>query len=359
MLLRLIILGTVLLSAAANVAHACAAAPPRGAHVEIADESAIIIWDAANHRQHFIRRAVFTTSVEDFGFLVPTPTRPTLADAPDAAFDQLAKITAPPVLTKVVYKPSAGIGCGASAPMTASPAGNIHILEQTRVAGYDAAVLAADDPDALNRWLGEHGYESRPTLSAWLAPYIKDGWTITAFKIAKGETNIPGVAAAAVHMTFQTDRPFFPYREPEDQRATTQAQRSRRLLRVFFIGDGRFAGSRDDGNAWPGKTIWANAMREDDREQLFRSLSLGPQTAAPLWLTEFEDHSSPRPGTADVYFEPSPDRTPTERPPAIHYEYHMSWADTIFWSFVTVLIMSAAFLTVHRMLLIMRWVIRV
>src|SRR4051794_39286311 len=74
-------------------ATACAPAPPHNVPVAIASESAIIVWDEKSHTQHFIRRASFATQAKDFGFLVPTPTRPTLAEADDAAFEELAKLT--------------------------------------------------------------------------------------------------------------------------------------------------------------------------------------------------------------------------------------------------------------------------
>jgi hypothetical protein len=305
----------------ATVAWPCAPAPPVGGHVEIADESAIMLWDATNHTQHFIRRANFKTTVKDFGFLVPTPSRPTLAAAPDSIFDELAKLTAPRVVRKVRWDPVAGIGCvaGAGRMMTASPTAEVHVLEHTRVAGYDAAVLAAKDPDALNRWLGEHGYESRPALTAWLAAYTKTGWNITAFKIAKDENGAPGVATSALRMTFQTDRPFFPYREPDDQRAASAGTTTRRLLRVYLIADGRFAGTLDHGGNWPGATVWAKPLADEDQAKIARELRL-PLEGRTSWLTEFEDTSSPRPGTDDLFFSRTADQTQTERAPIVFYD---------------------------------------
>src|SRR4051794_2669758 len=79
-------------------ARGCAAAWRRGEKVRVASESAIIVWDAAGKTQHFIRRARFETKARDFGFLVPTPTRPELAEASDGAFDLLERLTRP--LTK-------------------------------------------------------------------------------------------------------------------------------------------------------------------------------------------------------------------------------------------------------------------
>lgn len=69
----------------AGVAWACGTASPPAVPVAVADESAIIVWDAATETQHFVRRASFRTDAEDFGFLVPTPSRPRLAEADDAA----------------------------------------------------------------------------------------------------------------------------------------------------------------------------------------------------------------------------------------------------------------------------------
>ena len=138
------------------------------------------------------------------------------------------------------------------------------VLERTRVAGYDAAVLAANDPAALNRWLGEHGYESRPALTAWLEPYTKGNWTVTAFRIATIDTTRPGIATTAVRMTFPTDRPFFPYREPEDQRIESANPPPPRLLRTFFVGNGRHGGRLGGNQIWPGTTVWANVLPEKE-----------------------------------------------------------------------------------------------
>src|SRR5262249_24938181 len=150
---------------------------------------------------------------KDFGFLVPTPSKPELAEASDEAFTELARITAPRVETKT--RPASGgctIGCAASkAP---SDAADVRVLDEQRVAGYDAVVLDASNADALVTWLKEHGYEFSAALKDWADYYIKKGWKITAFKIARDATEKPGVGTSAVRMSFKTDKPFFPYREP-------------------------------------------------------------------------------------------------------------------------------------------------
>ncbi len=73
----------------------CGGAYRPGERVDVADETALIVWDAKTRTQHFIRRATFLSTAYDFGFLVPTPNRPQLAESSDDLFADLAAITAP------------------------------------------------------------------------------------------------------------------------------------------------------------------------------------------------------------------------------------------------------------------------
>ena len=38
-----------------------------------ADQSVILIWDAATRTEHFIRKASFKSAGDELGFVVPTP----------------------------------------------------------------------------------------------------------------------------------------------------------------------------------------------------------------------------------------------------------------------------------------------
>src|SRR5206468_8255579 len=126
----------------------------------------------------------------------------------------------------------------------------VRVLQTQRVGRFDAAVLEADHPDALTDWLRKHGYPSSPDLVGWLGPYVASHWKITAFKIARDAPDTPGVATSAVRMTFTAERPFFPYREPEDQRRGPAAG-TPRLLRVYFLGDARMKGALGEKGEWP------------------------------------------------------------------------------------------------------------
>ena len=73
----------------------CCPAPPSGKPVVNADQTVILIWDADTKTEHFIRKASFQSEADDFGFLVPTPTQPELAESGNEAFPLLLKLTEP------------------------------------------------------------------------------------------------------------------------------------------------------------------------------------------------------------------------------------------------------------------------
>ncbi len=302
------------------LAHACATAPPEGASVAVAAESAIIVWDEATKTEHFIRRATFETSARDFGFLVPTPTKPELAAASDDAFQKLEDVIRPEVVTRTERRgidlmPLVLMTFSRSAAAPPAVEASVRVLEEKRVAGYDAAVLEADDAGALAEWLKQRGYARRPALEAWLAPYVAQKWKLTAFKITDDGPDLAArrraLATEAVRMTFHTERPFFPYREPHDQRETMPASISgSRSLRVFFFGRTRVAGTIGNGDVarFSGKTVWAGPA----------SLEIGAvPVAVPdgAWLTVLEDDASPRPGVDELWFAAAQDRSLVKPPP--------------------------------------------
>ncbi|MEM9189346.1 MAG: DUF2330 domain-containing protein [Myxococcota bacterium] len=282
-------------------ARACAPAPPLGGNVSVADEDALIVWEADSKTQHFIRRASFQADVDDFGFIVPTPGAPSLHEVDSRIFDRLGRHIEP----EVVYEPSYVFGtcCTApfmlmsgaaveSAPRIASA--GVEVLLEDRVAGMDAVVLAANRPEELSAWLSEHGYATRPALTAWLAPYVEQGWKITAFKVAKGSAG-PRVGMDAVRMTFSAERPFYPYREPPDEAGTPG-----RLLRVYLVSEERMEG-RVEGVADSFADVPFSAPSDELEEAL---QDLGVELPPTLWLTAFEDRSTERP-FADVFFRRS------------------------------------------------------
>jgi len=307
-------------------APACCPAPPSGKPVVNADQSVIMIWDATAKTQHFIRQASFQSDADDFGFLVPTPTQPALDEAGNEAFPFLHKLTEPE--TKLLHRPSGGMGCGCSRVSTksAAPAAEVvKVLEEKLVAGLHAVVLQADSADALVDWLKERGYAYSPRIKAWAKPYVQAGWKITALKVAKDELGDDRqenkkVTAAALRLTFKTDRPIFPYREPDSKSAAEALGVKQRLLRIYFLADARYQGNLTKEVPWTGQVAWSGKLDVEDRQKAIELLKL-PESTGPAewWLTEFEDNWPYEVAPADVVFSRDPNQATVKRPPIIQY----------------------------------------
>ena len=121
------------------------------------------------------------------------------------------------------------------------------------------------------------------------------------------------VATSAVRMSFTTPRPFFPYREPEDQRTHVTGART---LDVHVIALGRVDGAiGDERRLWPGVLLYARPRK--DLESLLAGVLPGGVDLASAWLNSFRDASSPRPGTDDLIFAPAIAREEVVPPPIV------------------------------------------
>ncbi len=301
----LISLMVCMILAATRSAHACCAVAADGVPVVNADQTVIIWWDKANQMEHFIRKASFRGGGDSIGFLVPTPSRPQLEESGNEAFRDLAEITVP--------KASGGggfpLGCSVAAPTYA--VSGVRVIEEKTVAGFDAVVLAADSGKELVDWLRRRDYAFTPEAAAWAQPYLTSGWYITAMKVTKDKEarSKPEVSASALRISFKTDRPLFPYREPDSRSDASRLGINHRLLRIYFVAESRYEGRFSPENSWPGKTRYSQPLQRDQRSQLLRHLDM-PEFTLPsrAWLTEFEDSWPYGKAPGDVYFTPSADQ---------------------------------------------------
>lgn len=325
------ILVTLPLRCSPHVVDACCPAFALGRETKIADQNILIAWDPETRIEHFVREAAFHRARNDgnrtsdepedasFGFLVPTPSRPEIEAIPDGrpnAMDRLGLTVLPRIEHVARTRWSAGAALllpfmlqsrhsrlGKAAPTNAA----VRVLEKKQVAGYDVAVLQASEAGALSEWLQANGFDSRPALQQWSEPYIAKEWIFTAFKYASGGSE--NVRAGSVRMSFETERPIFPYRVPTDQIAAPGAGHE---LRTYVVGPGRASGTLGEADA---ASPWRQAklryaMPLDD-ESVVRTLAGAlPNPDAYLgkgmWLTAWNDPTWPS-GTEDLWFDFEPD----------------------------------------------------
>lgn len=298
-----LILATAL--AVVRTADACCPVAPRGESVVNADQTVILVWDKEHQTEHFIRKASFRSEGDSVGFLVPTPSRPQLEESGNEAFPYLAQITAP----KKPVEVGLPISCSA-APETSYGRG-VRVVEEKTVAGYHAVVLAADSGKELVAWLRDHGYAYTPEVAVWAQPYLEGRWYMTAMKIAKTSDGhaTPGVAASALRITFRTDRPLFPYREPDSRKDAAQLDVKDRLLRIYLVAESRYEGRFPSGQTWGEGARWSQPLKPEQKAQLLHLLGL-PESVGParFWLTEFDHHWPYGKAPGDVYFSAATDQ---------------------------------------------------
>ena len=273
-------------------AEACMALGRTG-FLPVMGEEALIVWDAEHETEHFIRRAAFDGISEDFGFIVPTPSRPTLVEVADSVFDRLFALYRRPAPRS---RSARARGVERSGPATSG----VTVVERTVVAGLEGTILQATSATALDAWLAEHGYASGPELVPYLQPYVAQGWYLTAFRVDASASSGRPVSMRAMRMSFATERPFFPYSEPQT------ARRQQRPFRVSVVAPTRMS-ALEGTEPWDASVGYA--ARSPRLAGILRGVVPAPAVRGERWLTTFDEPSSLR-GRSDLFFVPSADTRP-------------------------------------------------
>ena len=274
----------------------------------LAYEQTLIVFDAEQGKQHFIREVTFRGTSSTFGFVVPAPTRPTVAAVKTSPFADL-RDSFPferPQTTR--GRGLLRIGAGGSAGGGSS---GVTVLEKRQVGSFTAFVLAASDRDALSKWLRDNGFTSTRQADAWLAKYVPLGFYYVAmrYRPRAGGASSDAVHAETMRISFDTPVPYYPYQEPASKAPQDDAEP--RLAELWLVSQRAFVpvASRERG----GKSRWVRPFRAGhsykaaDRGALASALaearSLLPK--GRLQVQRFMDQKLRRPGFGDVVFVPS------------------------------------------------------
>ena len=71
-----------------------------GSKVSLTGERALIIWNPTKKMQHVVREALFESETREFGFVVPTPSLPEMAQVEPEVFSELSAYVAPFLLLR-------------------------------------------------------------------------------------------------------------------------------------------------------------------------------------------------------------------------------------------------------------------
>ncbi len=290
----------------------------------LAREKVLLIHDTKRGKQHFIREVAFERATEPsgqraihvslraepFGFVVPTPTRPTVAKVDKTPFTRLRTsfpFTRPPPIGR-------GSGFGGRGP-------GVTVLEVEKVGSFTAFVLAATDARALSTWLEDNELVSSKEADAWLAHYVRMGFFYVAMRYdppsaPAGPEAAPSksLTAETIRISFDTPIPYYPYFEPE---APELGPEGPRLLELWYVGTQAVepvALQEVEGTRQWVRPLRAGELYGDARLQLEAALEPEIESLLPegeLLLQVFQDQKVSRSGFQDVLFASKQARTLT------------------------------------------------
>ncbi len=266
--------------------------------VAVKTEDSLIIYNPSTRIEHFIRRINFSNASGDFGFLVPVPSMPDIAAVDDKAFQRLEaydQLLGP--LPRVESDWARYSGGGGSSKTT------VRVEKLEFVAGYEVAVLTSKRGEDLQEWLKTNKFPVKQSVAAWSQSYLDRGFGIVAFKFAGKHGEGASMRPKPVRLSFKTDTPFFPYREPKD------AKPSSRYWKVYFASTHPAFAKFDDGSTFVGgRSANAYAMKAGESANFLDAFGLGRNPALPTSavLTRFIVHSKDSRPDHDVIFAPVP-----------------------------------------------------
>ena len=180
-------------------------------------QRAFISWDEDSKVEAFTVQPQFEGNAEEFGMVIPTPSRPKLQEMPKDFFRALAIFTIlePMDLSKyksIQYKTRVMEG---AAPRNKDKVA-VRVLEGGIVGNLDYKILEAEKADALYEWLKRNHYQYAGDEST-LRFYVSQHWNFTVMKIdprqmkKQANGNFLG-DITPTRFTFKAKRPIYPLR---------------------------------------------------------------------------------------------------------------------------------------------------
>jgi len=147
---------------------------------------------------------VYAGAADQFSWIVPMTSEPTLSTGSDVLFQILEPKTRPTFTTQFTTEGTcknsggASIGCGGGSTNATSggpkgyfdagvaPVPTVDVSFHGNVGPFDAAVIRSDNAAALEDWLAEHKYFVTPEASKIIQTYVAKGTFFVALRLQSG-----------------------------------------------------------------------------------------------------------------------------------------------------------------------------
>jgi hypothetical protein len=262
--------------------------PPPKYWVQETGQKAAIFYDGGV--ETMVVSITFQGDAEDFGWIIPAPSKPTITKGSDELFTSLEE------LTGTYYSYDDGrydvIGLGAETKQNA-----VTIIETKQIEYYEVTTLAATDKDALTVWLNDNGYSYPTSASYILDSYINNGWYFVAMKIDTESLEWSNVSAqlknghaVPVAISFETENVVYPLKissvtsKPGDEEAEV-SYNTGRIDKGFDVGNNDKLTFDDDTVISPDEgtlEMWVKPEWLDSKKGTFDLLNVSNETTSMI-----------------------------------------------------------------------------
>lgn len=204
----------------APVARACGCFTPPDPTVPIVQAGERIAFQVEDGVVTAHIQIQYSGSAEEFGWLLPLPSVPTLDVGTDELFGQLIQQTQPVYRLIAEYQgdcpfdpnqdsggDDAASGDGAGDGDSAPGEDDSPLVVQDSIGPYDYAVLEADSEEPMLAWLDENGFFVPSGTDEAVDPYIRPGAYFLALKLRKGN-DVGDIQPVVVK--YDSDLPMIP-----------------------------------------------------------------------------------------------------------------------------------------------------
>jgi hypothetical protein len=263
----------------------------------VSGETALVSWDGTTESIDMVLK--LKGSAVDAGWIMPTPQGTAVSLGDRSVFPKLATATAPRVEKRYVWLPSFGAGnaAGADRAMPGTGAGGVQV-SVSQVGPFTVSTLSSTDPDAVNTWLSDHGYPTRPELTDTFGVYLANGWAIQAVKLTSPGGQLAG-DLDPLRMTFSASTPVYPILLSKHARDT-------QIVTLYLVSAHRLEVATPASTYASTTPLFAGRVTAS-------TLGLTPLDGDAVYLTAFTEVLIPDQITGDYTFRQAADDTSYQR----------------------------------------------
>ncbi|MFO0595424.1 MAG: DUF2330 domain-containing protein [Myxococcaceae bacterium] len=224
-----------------NPADACGCFAPPSSVDTVVQAGERIVFAVRNGTVISHVQIQYAGPAQEFGWLLPLPSVPTLKLGSDEVFNELGVRTLPTYDTTTVFacrRPTPTFGCsapsvsaGTSVEFGSQDAGvRSPVVVQASIGPYEYAVLKADDRVEMLNWLNTNRYFIPTGTDTAVAPYIHPGAYFLALRLRAG-ANTQDITP--VILEYQAQYPMIPLV------LTSVGATPNMGVQVYLVGEGR------------------------------------------------------------------------------------------------------------------------